>query len=82
MKAVLERLEADVRERKKSLVVLRARSEIKADAMDEEATKKTPAAASCRRCVRIATWRSKLGTEATQVRDLQHSAVKRVGARR
>jgi hypothetical protein len=49
--------------------VLCTRAELKADAIAEEATKKTPAAASCRRCVRVATWRSNPGTEAAQVQD-------------
>jgi hypothetical protein len=60
-------LEAEVRGQEKPLVVLCTRGEIKPDAIAEEATKKTPADASCIKCVRVTTWDSHPCTEAAQV---------------
>jgi hypothetical protein len=60
-------LEAEVRMQEKPLVVLCTRGEIKPDAIAEEATKKTPADASCIKCVRVTTWDSHPCTEAAQV---------------
>jgi hypothetical protein len=74
-------VEMEVREQEKSLVVLCTRSELKADAIIEEAAKKTPPAASCIRRVRVTTWCSSPSAEGAQVHDAQHGAVKRAGAR-